>query len=146
VNSYSYSKDNPITLKDPNGLFVPEAVVGAGIGGLVGFGFQAASDLYAGRPSSFSTYAGAVTGGATFGAVVGATDGLSLLYTGLAGAASGVVQSGTTQSINVANGTQSGYSGNAFLNDVGINTVSSPSYSAGLEFELTGVAQSVELA
>jgi RHS repeat-associated protein len=41
LNSYNYGRNNPITIKDPDGLFIPEAVVGAGIGGVVGVGIQA---------------------------------------------------------------------------------------------------------
>jgi len=107
LNAYGYSNDNPITNKDPNGRFIPEALIGAGIGGVVGIGFQAASDLFiTHQVSSFGSYLGAFSGGAVYGGIIGATDGASLLVQLGAGAAAGAVQSGVTQGYAIANGTQ----------------------------------------
>ena len=119
LNSYSYANDNPITKSDPTGKFVPEAVVGAGIGGLVGVTLQGATDLATGRLSSPETYAGAFAGGAVFGGIVGATDGLSLLGLAGAGGISGAVQSGTTQGLSLADGSQSAFS----YSDFGVQTI-----------------------
>jgi RHS repeat-associated protein len=123
MNSYNYGKDNPITQKDPNGLLAAEALVGAGIGGVVGFGIQGASDLISWNLSSRQTYAGAITGGATFGGIVGATDGLSLIPTLLAGGASGAVQSGTTQGLSIWDGSQASFNSGDFWTNVGSGAI-----------------------
>jgi RHS repeat-associated protein len=119
LNSYSYGRDNPIVRKDATGLLPVEALVGAGIGGFVGVVFQGANDIIAGRPPSLETYAGAFAGGATFGGLVGATDGLSLIPTLLAGGASGAVQSGTTQGLSLLAGSQKSFNSGDFWTSVG---------------------------
>jgi RHS repeat-associated protein len=123
TNSYSYANDNPLTKSDPSGRLAPEALVGAGIGGVVGVTLQGFSDLASGRASGLGTYAGAFTGGAVYGGIIGATDGASLLVTLSAGAASGAAQSATTQGISIADGSQNGFNGNGFLTDTGIGIV-----------------------
>jgi len=119
LNSYNYGRNNPITIKDPDGLFIPEALVGAGIGGVVGVGIQAATDLATWNLSSRESYAGAFTGGATFGGLVGATDGLSLIPVIFAGGVSGAVQSGTTQGLSLYDGRQKSFS----YSDLGTNVL-----------------------
>jgi RHS repeat-associated protein len=126
LNSYSYARGNPITNKDPEGLFVPEAVVGGIIGGIVGLGIQGATDLVTWNLSSPQTYAGAMAGGATFGGIVGATDGLSLIPLLAAGGASGAVQSGTTQGLNMLNGSQTGFNYSDFGNSIGLSALTAP--------------------
>ena len=79
LNSYTYGRDNPILYKDPTGKFIPEAIVGGGIGGIVGLGIQGASDFVTWHYSGPEAYVGAFAGGATYGGLVGATDGLSLV-------------------------------------------------------------------
>jgi hypothetical protein len=125
-NSYSYANDNPITKSDPSGKFVPEAIVGAAIGGLVGATIQGATDLTAGRLSSPETYPGAITGGAVFGGIVGATDGLSLLGLIGAGGVSGAVQSGTTQGLSLADGSQSSFSASDFTSQTVTGAITAP--------------------
>jgi RHS repeat-associated protein len=126
ANSYNYGRDNPIAQKDANGLLAGEALVGAGIGGVVGLAVQGGTDLIAGRLSSAETYAGAFTGGATFGAILGATDGLSLLYTVGAGGVSGAVQSATTQGLSIADGSQKNFSYRDFGNNVILSAATAP--------------------
>ena len=126
LNSYSYANDNPITKSDPTGKFVPEALVGAGIGGLVGFTLQGATDLATGRLSSPEAYAGAFAGGAAFGGIVGATDGLSLLGLVGAGGVSAAVQSGTTQGLSLADGSQSTFSYSDFTAQTAIGAITGP--------------------
>ncbi len=119
LNSYNYGRNNPITIKDSDGLFIPEALVGAGIGGVVGVGIQAVTDLATWNLSSRESYAGAFTGGATFGGLVGATDGLSLIPIIFAGGVSGAVQSGTTQGLSLYDGRQTSFS----YGDLGTNVL-----------------------
>jgi hypothetical protein len=126
LNSYSYANDNPVTKSDPSGKFVPEALVGAGIGGLVGVSIQGATDLATGRLSSPETYAGAFAGGAVFGGIVGATDGLSLLTLAGAGGVSGAVQSGTTQGLSLADGSQSTFSVSDLTAQTAIGAITAP--------------------
>jgi hypothetical protein len=111
LNVYGYSNGNPITNKDPNGRLLPEALVGAGIGGVVGVGFQGFSDLFITHQySGFGAYAGAFSGGAAAGGIIGATDGASLLVQLAAGGVGGAAQSGVTQGFALANGTQKKFS------------------------------------
>jgi hypothetical protein len=123
LNSYAYGRDNPILYKDPTGKFIPEAIVGGGIGGVVGVAIQAGSDIASGKVSSPGAYAGAFTGGATYGAIVGATDGASLLVTLAAGGASGAVQSATTQGIALADGSQTSFDTTGFFTDTGLGVI-----------------------
>lgn len=108
MNSYSYARNNPIVYKDPNGEWVHVAA-GALIGGGIGFAGQGIQDAVNGNLSGYQAYAGAVAGGATFGAVTAATGGLSLVGAGVVGVGSGVVQSGVEQGLNMASGNQEGF-------------------------------------
>ncbi|HLC49425.1 MAG TPA: RHS repeat-associated core domain-containing protein, partial [Candidatus Andersenbacteria bacterium] len=68
LNSYAYARNNPIRFSDPEGEFVPQAVVLGGVfGGVAGAAFQAYADYQAGSLSSFSTYANATARGALIG-------------------------------------------------------------------------------
>lgn len=67
-NSYSWARNNPITLKDPNGRFVPQVVaLGFLYGGLANVAFQG----YAGNINSFGDFANAFAiGGAVTAASI----------------------------------------------------------------------------
>lgn len=123
LNSYTYANGNPINKSDPQGLFVPEAIIGAGIGGVVGVGIQGATDLMTLRYSGFEAYVGAFAGGATFGAITGATDGLALPYLIGTGAVSGAVQSGTTQGLSLVDGSQRRFNSQDLVTSMGVNAV-----------------------
>jgi hypothetical protein len=94
---YGYSHNNPIKHVDPNGEFAMQAA-GAIVGAVVGLGFQAGLDVYHGKLSSASEYAGAVVGGAAGGAAA------TLCGPACAGAAAGAASNATTQAINALNG------------------------------------------
>jgi len=98
---YSYSYQNPINYKDPDGQIAVQAA-GAIVGAVVGLGFQAGLDIYHGKLSSFSEYAGAAVGGAAGG--VAAT----VCGPACAGAAAAAASNVTQQAINHLTGDDKG--------------------------------------
>src|SRR3989338_1878841 len=88
LNTYSYSENNPIIKRDPNGEFVPQAVaLGALYGGVANVALQGYSDYQAGNSFDLGAYSGAFVKGAITGAAAvvnpflgaGAVGGSSLL-------------------------------------------------------------------
>jgi RHS repeat-associated protein len=141
LNAYSYGRDNPITKKDPTGRLLPEALVGAGVGALVGLGFQGATDLVTWHYSGWQAYTGAAAGGALYGGIIGATDGASLLIPLVAGGASGAVQSGVTQGLSIATGNQKKFNYGQFWGSVGLSAVAAPLGDAVGGLEIEGVTE-----
>ena len=66
-NLYAYVDNDPPDNIDPNGI-CPQCLAGAAVGVTIGLAFQAGTDLWNWRVSSFSECAGAVIGGAAGGA------------------------------------------------------------------------------
>jgi len=62
LNSYGYSRNNPIVLKDADGK-IPTVVAGALIGAGIGLATQFAGDLLSGDWGGWQAYAGAAAGG-----------------------------------------------------------------------------------
>jgi len=73
INLYAYVDDDPVNRADPKGTEGIAAVVGAGIGTLVGLGTQAVDDFATGHFSGADSYASAAFGGAAGGFVAGMT-------------------------------------------------------------------------
>ena len=125
MNWYAYANGNPIMYVDPSGnITILSGVIGGAIGAVAGavgqFGVDVVNVAFNdGEFSSASTYAGAIAGGATTGAVLGTT-----FNPYLAGAAGGAVGNATTQAIDVATGKRDGFSGSelAFGTTVGAAT------------------------
>jgi len=92
LNLYAYVGGDPVNANDPTGEFLMQ-VAGGVIGGGSGLLFQAGSDLWHGRLSSFGTYTSSVVGGAAGG--VAAT----LCGPGCAGAAAAAASNLTSQAI-----------------------------------------------
>ncbi|MBO0889019.1 hypothetical protein J2P12_07970, partial [Candidatus Bathyarchaeota archaeon] len=82
LNYYVYVQNNPTSNTDPTGHFLIEALIGAAVGAAVGYGWCVAST--GGWTSSECGYA--ALGGAASGALIGLTDGASLLLESGAGA------------------------------------------------------------
>jgi hypothetical protein len=125
MNWYAYAGNNPILYIDPSGnITVLSGLIGGAIGAVAGAVGQFAADVVNvtfndGDFSSASTYAGAIAGGATTGAVLGTT-----FNPYLAGAAGGAVGNATTQAIDVATGSRDNFSAGelAFGTTVGAAT------------------------
>ena len=68
MNSYSYGRNNPITSKDPDGRFIPQAIILGGLyGGLGGAILQGYSDYQSRDLSGLGVYASAFGKGAAVG-------------------------------------------------------------------------------
>jgi RHS repeat-associated protein len=89
---YSYSWNNPVTIRDPNGKcpMCITALIGAAIGGAIGGGVYLARAAITGGDVTARGLLGATAGGAVSGAVAGLTGGASLVAQVGAGAAAGV--------------------------------------------------------
>jgi hypothetical protein len=111
INSYSYSKGNPITNKDPDGNFV-NVLARAVVGDVVGIGSQLYGDLSTGQTSAVSTYIAAGLGGAANGAVIASG---GYWYGPLGGFVGGGVQSSIAQTASILNGSSNTFS----VSDVG---------------------------
>lgn len=80
-NAYSYTLNNPLKYIDPDGdVAVPAALVGAGVGGVVGGGFELGRQMFANGFSLSSVKWGRVgtafVGGAISGGIAGGTLGI----------------------------------------------------------------------
>jgi RHS repeat-associated protein len=111
VSPYAYVNNSPVNFTDPSGEFLMQAA-GAVVGGAGGLLFQAGADLYHGRLSSFSEYAGSVVGGAAGG--VAAT----VCGPACAGAAAGAASNLTTQALR-----GNGFSGTSLAVDTAFGAV-----------------------
>lgn len=108
TNRYSYSSNDPVNLKDPNGnFFIPGAIIGA-LGGIV---TQGLADVISGNRSSFSEFARA----AAIGAAAGTTGGLAggVVTKGLASTYTKVRKSKAIQHANILGGAAGGAVGGA---------------------------------
>jgi len=77
---YNFSYNSPIRYSDPDGNCPLCALVGAGIGAVVGGGIEAASQLYhSGHITSWKAVGGSALQGAITGGVAGLTGGASLV-------------------------------------------------------------------
>ena len=86
-SSYAYCCNNPIILIDPEGNSptVITGIIGAGIGGIIGGGFEVASQLLKnGKVSNWKAVGGSALQGAITGGVAGLTGGASLVTTAAA--------------------------------------------------------------
>lgn len=94
---FSYSYNNPLTFRDPDGQAALQAG-GAAFGAGAGLLLQVGSDISRGKLSSFSEYAGAVVGGAAGGAAA------TVCGPACAGAAAAAASNITQQVVNAATG------------------------------------------
>jgi RHS repeat-associated protein len=95
LSSYAYVRNSPINFSDPSGEWaILDDVIATGGGAVAGVVIQGGFDLYAGRLSSWRTYAA--------GAAAGAAGGEAALYSGGAGsgAAAGFTHSLVDQLLN----------------------------------------------
>ncbi|MBI3020361.1 MAG: hypothetical protein HYY60_03500 [Parcubacteria group bacterium] len=99
-NSYSYSRNSPLVLKDESGEFavIPAFMIG---GAVANVGAQAIQDIIRGQVSSPQEYIGAAVGGAAGGFTLATGFGISA-----AGGVTGGVSDAVTQSLLVAAGRQ----------------------------------------
>jgi RHS repeat-associated protein len=117
-NLYAYVGNDPLNNTDPNGA-CPQCLAGAAIGASIGLAFQAGSDLWNWRVSSFSSYVGAVVGGSVGGAA--ATVCGPACAGATAGAASNLIASalnGTFSASGLVTDTAVGAAGGAVLGQV----------------------------
>jgi RHS repeat-associated protein len=97
---YSSMLNNPIRYDDPKGDCPFCAVVGAGIGAVVGGAIEAGVQLYKnGRVDNWSSVGGAAVQGGITGGVAGLTGGASLLVTVSANAGANVVGGAVNRAI-----------------------------------------------
>ena len=136
MNSYGYSRNNPLRLSDPDGE-MPTVLAGAFVGAGIGLGTQFAGDALSGQWSSWQTYAGAAAGGAVQGAFWGSGAGiLNLAATGIAsGLAQGGVREGLEWALGDPNGFQTGAIGNDVIGSMATNV------GGGLLLKYIGVPQ-----
>ena len=104
LNSYAYSRNNPLVYKDQSGEFGVIALMG--VGALVGVVHQGLSDYASGQPLTWQNYVGAAAGGAVGSlALAGSVGvGFGVASPGIAGAVGGSVRETTSQSLNVLTG------------------------------------------
>ena len=98
-SEYAVNRDNPISYNDPNGDCpnCVTAAIGAGVGALIGGGFEIASQLYSkGSVTNWRAVGGSALQGGIVGGAAGFTGGASLLTT----AAVGGVANGVGGAIN----------------------------------------------
>ncbi len=119
VNLYCYVWNNPLTYKDPYGLWAGwDDVVFIGGGAIIGLASQGIGDLLNGQVSSWEDYASAGIGGAVAGGV--------LLYTGnpvLAGAANGAIGNLSRQGLKYLTGKQCKPDYGGFVLDTGFGAL-----------------------
>jgi RHS repeat-associated protein len=90
---YAYTWNNPVRYDDPDGKCPLCAVVGAGVGALIGGGIEAGMQLYRGEDINWRKVGGSALQGAITGGAAGLTGGASLL-----------VSAGTAAGANVVGG------------------------------------------
>jgi RHS repeat-associated protein len=114
-NKYEYSQGNPVSLRDPWGLWagIDDAIF-AGGGALIGLAGQGVSDLLSGNLSGWEDYVGSAAGGAAFGE--------TLLYAGpvAAGLVGGAVTNATKQGLKNLTGKQCGFNWTSFGFDTAV--------------------------
>ena len=126
VNFYAYVNNNPINANDPSGeVCVPCGVIGAGVGGLVGFGVEGTKQIFAGDFNA-SNLIGSTIGGAVTGGTIGLTGGASLLAiggaAGLGGATGNLAKQGTGNLL----GEQQGFNTGEFVQDTAFSAIAGP--------------------
>ena len=113
LNFYQYVGGNPVTRRDPLGLwFGADDIAFMGVGAVVGIVGRFVGDLLTGTHSTLEDYAGAATGGALGGE--------TLLYTAnpfLAGAVGGLTGNLTTQALKNLSGKQCDFDAGSALFD-----------------------------
>jgi RHS repeat-associated protein len=100
---YIYVQNKPVVAHDPDGKVInfAAALIGAGVGAVVGGGIEAARQyLTTGKVSDWKAVGASAAGGAVSGAVAGLTMGASLAVQATAAVASGVAGGAVTRQLS----------------------------------------------